>query len=384
MIIQDFQVHEKNGWSIEEATLICGSSVSKVYYSVPQQFDRMICRLNADAFLVAFLPIAAYLNEDIKIIDRPTSKKLKQNIETLLLPAFRQMNCADRTIKIDSETTEQVTEGNKGATGISLGVDCFYTLLCEDGNKINYVLSLIDKQQWTTIDNRLLADEYSQKREMVASKLGKTYIPIVSNIASFYKELANLAFEQVHTFCHLSCSMFLMNGIHEYYSTGYSEKENSLDFSDTSHYDYLISSVIDYPCFKMYTSGEKRTRLQKTAFIADNELVMKYLDVCYHNREVNNKKIINCTMCRKCIRTASTLEVLRKLDRYHSVFDIDLYNKERVKNWGHIRYAAIIMRDVFAIEILQEAKSKSIRIPIGAWRFFFARGIGNQIKKLKK
>ncbi len=383
MIIKDFQIHSAGSWTTEEAMIVCNSYTGRVFFSIPQEFENIICCTNADAFLVAFVPIAAYLNENIIIEGRPVSERLKTNIETILLPAFRQMGCGSKSIMIISETTDEPARGTKGASGISLGIDCFYSLLSE--NAIQYVISLIDSPKWEETDNRLCSDLFVKKRQKVADELEKTYIPIVSNVKSFYLELAHLHFEQVHTFCHLSCPMILSNGIHDYYySTGYSNRENRLDFSDTSHYDYLISEVINYPGFRMHTSGAEKTRFQKTSFIADNQLVKKHLEVCYFSKKRTQEKYINCTKCDKCIRTASTLEVLGELDKYSTVFDTKLYQKQRSKHWGHIRYSACIIKDVFAKEILQEAKVRSFHLSADSWFFFFKEGIENQLRKIKR
>ena len=385
MIIKDFQIHSVGSWMTEEATMVCNSCTARVFFSVPQKFENIICCTNADAFLVAFIPIAAYINENIIIEGRPVSKQLKTNIETILLPAFRQMGCGSKSIMIMSETTDESTRGTKGASGISLGIDCFYSLLSENENAIQYVISLIDSPNWEETDNRLCSDLFVKKRQKIADELDKTYIPIVSNVKSFYQELAHLHFEQVHTFCHLSCSMILLDGIHDYYySTGYSNQENKLDFSDTSHYDYLISEVINYPSFTMHTSGAEKTRFQKTSFIADNQLVRKNLEVCYYSKKRTQEKYINCTKCNKCIRTASTLEVLGELDGFSVVFDTKLYQKQRSKHWGHIRYSAYIIKDIFAKEILQEAKARSFHLPADSWLFFFKEGIENQVRKIKR
>ena len=383
MIIKDFQIHSAGGWTTEEATIACNSYTGRVFFSVPQEYENIICRTNADAFLVAFIPIAAYINEDIIIEGRPVSERLKTNIETILLPAFRQMGCGGKSIMIKSETTDESTRGTKGASGISLGIDCFYSLLSEKG--IQYVISLIDSPKWEMADNRLCSDLFVKKRHKIAGELDKTYIPIASNVKSFYQELAHLHFEQVHTFCHLACPMILLDGIHDYYySTGYSNQENRLDFSDTSHYDYLISEVINYPSFRMHTSGAEKTRFQKTSFIADNQLAKKYLEVCYFSKKRMQEKYINCTKCNKCIRTACTLEVLGELDKFSIAFDTELYQKQRSKHWGHIRYSAYIIKDVFAKEILQEAKVRSFHLPADSWLFFFREGIENQIRKIKR
>ena len=61
MIIKDFKIHTVYNWTVEEATVVYGATVSSVFYSVPRQFDSMICRTNADAFFIAFAPVAAYI-----------------------------------------------------------------------------------------------------------------------------------------------------------------------------------------------------------------------------------------------------------------------------------------------------------------------------------
>ena len=387
MRISQFNNHVNGNWSIVEAAVENKVFQGNLFYAVPKEFDSMICRSNADAFFIAFIQLAAFLNEDMIIEERPVSEKLKENVEKKLLPAFAKMHCGNTQIRVCADTTSVTAGGKSGATGISLGVDCFYTLLSETPEKISYCLSITDcPDQESLPDDILQRDPNFENRREVSSKLGKKMIPILTNVRSFSWNMARLAFEQVHTFAHLSAALVLMNGIREYYySTGYSDDIGKLDFADSSHYDCLISDVIDYPSFKMYTSGGESTRLQKTERIAKNKIVQRYLDVCFHNPAIqNNTDFVNCTKCSKCLRTAISLEMLGELDNYAAVFDLELYRKNRAKNWGEMCYRSLIMKDDFSVDILHKAKEMNYDIPIFSWLFFVREGIGNQIKKIKR
>lgn len=387
MRIRQFDDYVLGNWSIIKALVENNSFQGDIFYAVPKNFENMVCRTNVDAFLIAVVQIAAFLNEDIFIEDRPISEMLKNNLEHKLLPAFLKMKCGNSQIRIFTSTTTETAGGKSGATGISLGVDCFYTVLTEPADCFSYCLSITDCDNPDKLpDDIAQIDENFKTRQRVVQKLGKQLIPVLTNVRSLSWKMAHLAFEQVHTFAHLSAPMVLMNGIRTYYySTGYPDSSRRLDFADTSHYDYLISEVLDYPSFKMYTSGGDKTRIEKTEIIAFDPIVMESLDVCFHNSKFScNCEFVNCTRCSKCLRTASALELLGVLDKYSAVFDIDLYYRNRARNWGDMRYRALIMKDIFSQEVLCLANKCSYKIPCLSWLFFLGEGISNQIKKIKR
>jgi len=60
-----------------------------------------------------------------------------------------------------------------------------------------------------------------------------------------------------------------------------------------------------------------------------------------------------------------TLEMLGKLDRYGSAFDLGIWQKNRIRFIGH----ALFSRDIYLKEIVKNARARSWRFPVRAWPY---------------
>lgn len=222
-----------------------------------------------------------------------------------------------------------------------------------------------------------------RKKVSCAKQMGFELIPIVSNIRSILEK--EFAFEQIHTFCHLSYAMFLRGGIAKYYyASGYKDADFKLSLKDSSCYDRIIAQTIHYPGFTMISSGSDISRTQKTVYIKSDKTIQQNLCVCLTPNYENEAKNVNCSQCGKCIRTMTTLDVLGALDLFSNQFDTEYYKKNKAKCWGDILYRKTIMHDPLAKEILEEASSRKINLPIGTYYHFIKKGVINQIEKLSR
>lgn len=384
MVINNFKVYQNGIWTIESADVFWNEHQERVYYAIPSELQDAICQTNADAFIVGFIQLAAKYNEDIVVNGRPISKELSTNIETILIPTFNKMGCGTIPIRIEAEYYENSFPKRNGATGISLGVDSFYSILTNTPQNVKYVLNVLDCNDFDDLLQDIHAyDTKSDRKKAVADLLKCKYVPVLTNMNAILSLDYN--YGQTHSFIHLSIALMLMNQIDVYYySTGYADNDFRLDLSDSSHYDVLISQVVTYDNFKMVTSGGDVTRVQKTGYLSKFTVTQEYLDVCLKNRHDTQKGIVNCSVCAKCRRTMVTLDVLGKLDGFSKVFDVDYFQNHKPWYIGEILYAIIIMKDLFAIEIYREMKKRQYKIPASAWWYFLKRGITNQANKLKK
>ena len=387
MLINNFKIYQNGIWTVESADIVWNGRQDRVFYAVPSEFQDAICRTNADAFIVGFIQLAAKYNEDIIVEGRPVSKKLAENIENLLIPAFNQMGCGTKPIHIKAEYHDDSFAERHGATGISLGVDSLYSILSNEAQKVKYVLNIIADLKNEDFDelssNISFYDIKNTQKNMVAGEFGRSYIPVLTNMDAILCIEYN--FGQTHSFIHLAVVMALMNWIDKYYyATGYTDKDFKLDFNYTSHYDVLISQVVDYDAFKMFTSGGEVTRVQKTEYLSNDITAQHYLDVCLKNKDGAINGFTNCSVCGKCRRTMVTLDLLGKLECFDQVFDVKYYRTHKPWYIGEILYAAFVMKDLLAIEIWNEMKKRKYSIPICAWWFMLKRGVLNQTNKVKR
>lgn len=387
MIIQNIKMVCEEQWTKLQADISWRNKEEKVFFAVPIGLSNYIDETLVDPFVMAFVQIATKYDEDIIVKDAYITKSLAKKIETILIPSLAKMGCGTGKSQVISSyrNSQDNIDKKMAATGISLGVDSFYSILSNlntvnKTNPINVTVYIHQVDDWNSFYKSTLEELLKPRRE-VAQNYGLDLIPIVSNVRHVMEQ--ELVFGQFHTFCHVGSVAALKKKIGVYYyATGYTDGEMILNFSDSAYYENIIREAFTCENFKMISSGSSVTRFEKTKYITNDLIVLKYLDVCYHDRD-NPTKYINCSRCPKCYRTMATLDVIGKLDKYRDVFDIAYYKKHRAKCWADLRYRQIIGKNHFSTEIFEAATQYGYKIPLLHWFYFLLVGLKNQINKLK-
>jgi hypothetical protein len=76
----------------------------------------------------------------------------------------------------------------------------------------------------------------------------------------------------------------------------------------------LLDPLWSTEALEIVHDGCEATRIDKAALISTNETALKYLRVCYQNRN-DQRDVYNCGRCEKCIRTKINLHLVGALDR---------------------------------------------------------------------
>ena len=123
------------------------------------------------------------------------------------------------------------------------------------------------------------------------------------------------------------------------------------------------------------------SRIEKEKYIADFKPVQQHLAVClvlslYEN---HNDMNLNCSHCKKCIRTMSEFYAFGKLENLKNVFDIADFKKHKAKYIGRIFGEE---KKVFSADIKNEAKKNNVKIPFMS--YFYAYLWYKPIKFLRK
>lgn len=174
-------------------------------------------------------------------------------------------------------------------------------------------------------------------------------------IDSNLSELVNMNFQDTCTFRSISAILTLQKYFKKYYfSSSIRMDAFQVGFS-SERYDLLNLNMLSTETLEFFSTGCQYTRFEKTKRISEYKPTYRYLNVC-------TKSVNNCSVCDKCMRTQLTLEIIGKLERYNSVFNIDKYNSKRSK------YIAKILltknKDTLAMEIYEAIKEYGIKIPI--------------------
>lgn len=303
----------------------------KLWYTVPSKYQKYLVTENLDAFLVALLFLALKNGEDISL-KGPVSAKLLYSVNHYLIPALCLANPELKEVKATaSELNESnLNFGNVAATGLSCGVDSFsayYDHRNEKGSyKIEYFTFFNAGSHGSGGDyTRKVFKQRLKKSERFAAREGKEIIPIDSNLS----ETLMMKFQKTNTLRNASCALLLQKLFRNYYSAS----KNRFDFFklhdyDTQDYDSLILNMLSTESTTFFSAVANLTRLERTNFIADFEGTYNHLDICTSPRR-KQEEGVNCSKCKKCLRTALTLDLLGKLERYENVFHLDIYRKNR-------------------------------------------------------
>lgn len=366
------------------SALLCdGNQEKELCYVIDTKYKNMLS-ISLEPFLFWGVLMAVKEKKDL-FINGNIPKRLLYAIRHFLLNAFTKMGLYIPTIKINEDKIiDETPYTAKGvATGLSGGIDSFYTILEHTKGELLLThlveffptaTSLDLRSHTMELNQETILDEWNNKVKLELN------LPIVK-VYSNFTEYCTFPFEQIHTFCNLSHALLLKGGISRYlYSTGHTLNQTKLDFGDTSHYDLLIAQIVNSISFEMISYNPTVERIEKTAAIAQSKVVQKYLHVCV-KREMGRG---NCSCCFKCKRVMTQLDVIGRLNDFKETFDLDSYNKNRRKIWSEVLYRAKIMKDAFSQETLLHAKVYNYKRP--RWLFFRVLGIGlrNQINKLKR
>lgn len=386
MIILNKPKMEKCGdFVIIKASVDNNEKKRELFYAVDSSYEYAIDK-SLNPFVFWALLIAVYEKKDLTI-DGPMSKRFLYGIKNLLLPAFEKMNLHKPEIYanelIDDNKDVHVSSGC--ATGLSGGIDSFCAIVNHLENeemKLTHLFQFFP--DFLTDDWKTLCFEQGDKINLnqYNDELSQKFnLPIIKVYSNFTEDI-KYEFGQFNAYCYISHAM-LLNGLISKYilASGYSIDSFSLTFADTSYYDLLTSQVVNRPDFEMVAYQPVFNRIDKTIFVADNEIVQQYLNTCITN-DIGEG---NCTVdCFKCMRTTITLDIIGKLEHFKDVYDIKLYKENRGRIWGDIFYRAHFMHDSFAKEILEYIKNHNIKKPYGTTYYMILKGFKNQILKIKR
>ncbi|MCR5487749.1 MAG: hypothetical protein K6F35_09515 [Lachnospiraceae bacterium] len=126
---------QKENEMVKLISHISGDFVNKdLYFEVEEKYELLLCKERIDAFFVALIPYLLYRSEEqeklLVCCEAPLSQKLFYQVTQLLFPALSHSIDYFHNIEIESELENSIYERFKkgAATGVSGGVDSFYTL----------------------------------------------------------------------------------------------------------------------------------------------------------------------------------------------------------------------------------------------------------------
>lgn len=346
------QIVEKPHNSRLQAKVKIGNNETELWFEVSKEYGEYLVDDRADAFVVALVNYAMIHGFDIRS-EAPLSQKLLYQLKDHYIPTLSLADTGFRRIELDCTATNRSLK-NAGAVGcgMSCGVDALTTLYlhsegrCTPGYEITHLTFFNvgaamsanrprhSMEEIYAYENKAIRErteyvnrERFKKVEQFARSLGFPIVRVESNIM----EVARIDFSLVHPQRNCAAVLALQKLFKAYYiSSGV--KPNDLRITaglDASYYDVFAVPMFSTDAIQFYSSGGSYSRVEKTKMLCKYAPSYTALDVCWRD-------LANCGECGKCVRTLVTLDLLGRLDRYASVFDLKEYEKNRERNIAQI------------------------------------------------
>ncbi len=296
-----------------------------IIVTVAKEYRRFLCFERSDAVLIGCFKYAMVHGHDIKC-EVPVTEELLYSLRHVLLPTFCRADKRNHSIKIDAPSAPALITGNGVGTGMSCGVDSFYSALshiktdCPEHDITHLVLHNVGGigESYRNAGRRYTSERLKERAQNVAKEMGLPLIQLDSNFQD--------VLPQDHVKTHTFSSAFAVYSLQKlwktyYYASGYPySKFNLSDNSskDSAYSDPLILRCLSTPGLQLWSEGAQGTRSDKIGFIAEQPIVQKHLHVCFFSPD-------NCGVCEKCKRTLLSLDALGLLDKYDKVFNLQNY-----------------------------------------------------------
>lgn len=337
---------------------------TQLYYMIEKKWGKALAEDRLDAAVVALIPYIMYRSSEEEpvdlILEAPISEKLYFQLTSELLPAMERECSWYNKFLITGERNRNTYASNAVLTGVSGGVDSFYTLIKSKREfpksyQVTHGLfvGMTDRDTYNSI-------EY-QNAEEICRKLGIEFVYVESNICG---EIYESRHDAVSSFAIPSVALALGKFFSIYYhSSSHTYDEFKLDEEGISAADSLLCQLFSTETLTMYSCSGAVTRAEKTEYISDDAVAQKNLLACGFTVN-DNGRAKNCSVCSKCTITMIDLDLAGKLDDFADVFDIKKYRDRPLYYWGYVFYKE--KHGLYKDSTLGMAKKKHYRIPFGA------------------
>ncbi len=320
----------------------------KLWYKADKKFAKYLNE-DIDHFVVALLPMAMALNEDIEAKGN-ISPLLHYNIS--IYEGYFNFFFEDKMKKINVTAQKYEKSGKqtgKVLSAFSGGIDSFYTLLKNIKNKENRGYEITDILFIEGFDNYLKGSEkhFKQINEeyiILAKHFNINLITISTNIRDIidpYLDWGMLS----HGAVLASCGLILKKYASKFYMPSGFDYSFPIPWTSSPVVDHLLSTEN----FEIINHGAESKRIEKLEYISKYPIAQNHLRVCW--AQASGPK--NCENCEKCIRTIISLRLVGKLYNFKT-FKTRIKDKDLIKKW---RIRDKVSRH-FALELMDYAKDK--------------------------
>ena len=286
-----------------------------LWFDVPSRFEPDLTA-SGNPWLLCLLPLAMSLGERLQI-SLPLDPTLFRHAEEIMR-LWRCWHPPLQPIEIEAGgfALARAPAAGKLASFFTGGVDAFFTALHHDeavrgrslpGERvIDELLYVVGLDVW--LRNPESFQHRIQVLRQIATELGKELVVLATNLRD--SRLSTLDYGALWHGCALGASALLLEGRYgEVLLSSSHDYRNAFPWGSHMTLDPLMSTSATR--FVHYGAGF--TRFEKTRFIAEHDLALRHLHVCWRGESPGN-----CSQCPKCFRTLLALDLLGKLPQARS------------------------------------------------------------------
>jgi hypothetical protein len=317
------------------------------WLEVPDRLSGFLSR-SGNTWLAYLLPVAVRLGEPLRI-DLPVDRLLLENTGELMR-IWKGWYPHLHVVPVEAEAVDAAPREGAGRTAslFSGGVDAFHAVLDYDAKADGGSQAPIDDLIviWgfdMDLDWHEAIRDVREGLQGAASDLGKELVEIASNVRDTRLRAINLS---LSTGAYLAGTALALEERYGRVLIPSSFEYRSLHpFGSHPQTDPLFSTertqIVHY--------GTASTRTEKTALVAQSDVAMRVLRVCWDTDTGGN-----CGECDKCYRTMITLDILGALDRCVT-FKGKHYDLEKVAHSHSISFQeTFFYREIAAFARAQE------------------------------
>jgi hypothetical protein len=353
------------------ADLEHAGDIKPLWFSLDAEYRDCITADRYDAFLTAVLLYAMELGEEI-VVEGAVSERLCYAYRHHLGPEVAVLQPVSKVVPIHVASYSRPDAGQRGqavATGFTGGIDSMFTVLRQLGSDVppGYRISHLLFTNIGTHGNSHYGDIakarqlYCDRKRIVRAFAKEAGFDLVEVDSNLHEHLPWRLLSNVIT-SNIAVAQALQGLFRRFYYPAQFQLAGTLHWEpgDLDSYSPKLVTEMSTEILECRSTDSHYSRIEKTAFLADESLARKYLNVCVTVYGVKGR---NCTTdCVKCARTAVTLDLLGRLEDFRDVFDLEKYARNRTRLFRRVLAAAD--NDVFAAQIVAHARNTGLKWPV--------------------
>lgn len=351
------------------ASVQLGEGPIELWFAFAPEYEPWAVPERSDAFVLLLLEYALWSGRDL-ICEAPVTDRLLCQLNDILMPQMAAFTKDFAPARIVADPAPEVTSiANGVGTGLSCGVDSFYTIYRHlDGGYAQLTHLFFNNVGALTKDPARAEEIFEQKRERfagVAAELGLPLVAVNTNMLEVLKGCPD-GVTQPGAIKNAACLYALKRGLSAYWvSSGCATGDFRYAFESNDPYLPMITQAVTIGELLVLPCGTEVPRIEKLRAIAGEGVVRLHLSVCAGE---------NCGRCAKCTRTLFELYSLGMLEDFREVFDVDWFRRHLVGRLAYSMADPTERADGFVAESLGEARRNGVRIPLSshlvAWCYY--------------